>query len=168
MKNTFRNAVYNAFGFVFPVVLALLTTPYIVHKLTPEIYGIYILAISLMGLMGFLDLGFGEGIVKFVSQYEAKKDYDKINRIIGVSFLIYVVMGLVGSILIFFLSGFLVNSIFKISEKCVATASLGFKIVAIGFFFNFVKVILSNIPKALQRYDISVKIQNAVWFCLIL
>jgi len=32
--------------------------PYIVHKLIPDIYGMYVLAISLIGLMSFLDLGF--------------------------------------------------------------------------------------------------------------
>ena len=164
MKNSFKNASYNAFGFVFPISLALFTTPYIVHKLTPEVYGVYVIAISLMGLLVFLDLGFGQGVIKFVSQYDAKKDYDHINKIISVSLLIYIVMGLVGSTLIFCLSDLLSSSLFKISEEYVATVSLGFKVVAIGFFFNFIKSVLSNIPKALQRYDISVKIQNAVWF----
>jgi O-antigen/teichoic acid export membrane protein len=73
MKSNFKNAVYNAIGFVFPVLIGLITTPYIVHKLNTEVYGIYVLAISLVGLLSFLDLGFGQGIIKFVSRYEAKK-----------------------------------------------------------------------------------------------
>ncbi len=167
IKDSFKNALYNAFGFVFPVVLSLLTVPYIVHKLTLEVYGIYVLAISLMGLMSFLDLGFGQGIVKFVSQYEAKRDYDKINKIIGVSLLIYLTMGLLGCVLIFSLSDFLAKDVFRVSERYVQTATLAFNIVAFGFLINFINGVFSNIPKALQRYDVSVKIQNVVWFCSI-
>ncbi len=168
MKNSFKNVLYNAFGFVFPVIVSLLTVPYIVHKLTLEVYGIYVLAISVMGLMSFLDLGFGQGIIKFVSQYEAKRDYDRINKIIGVSLSIYLVMGLLGCVLIFSLSDFLARDVFKVSERYVQTASLAFNIVAFGFLVNFINGVFSNIPRALQRYDVSVKIQSAVWFCSVI
>jgi len=165
MKNSFKNILYNAFGFIFPIVIVLITTPYIVHKLTTEIYGVYVLAISIIGVMSFLDLGFGQGIIKFVSQYEGRKDYEKINKIIGMSFFIYIAMGLVGFILIFTISDILAKNVFKISAEYVQTASLAFKITAFGFFINFIKAIFLNIPKAVQRYDVSVKIQNSIWFC---
>jgi O-antigen/teichoic acid export membrane protein len=165
MKNNFKNILYNALGYVFPVGVALFTTPYIVHKLTPEIYGIYVLAIFLMGVMSFLDLGFGQGIVKFVSQYEAKNDYERINKIIGVSLIIYLGMGLLGCVLILLFSNCLVENVFKISREYVQAASLAFRIVAFGFLISFVGGIFSNLPKALQRYDISVKIQNIVFCC---
>lgn len=117
-----------------------------------------------MGLMSFLDLGFGQGIIKFVSYYEAKNDFKKINDIISVSLLVYVVMGMLGFILIYSLADFLAGDVFKVSPKYIVTASHTFKLVAFGFMINFVNGVFSNIPKALQRYDISVKIQNAIWF----
>ena len=122
-----------------------------------------------MRIMSFLDLGFGQGIVKFVSQYEAKGDFERINKIIGLSFLIYIWMGLLSCFLLFFLSSFLASDLFsdlfKVPKGQVQTATLASKIVAFGFLVNFVNGIFSNIPRALQRYDISVKIQTAVWFC---
>lgn len=165
MKNSFKNALYNAIGFIFPIAISLLTIPYIVNKLTTEIYGIYVLAISLMGLMLFLDLGFGQGIIKFISQYEAKNDYEKINRIIETSLFIYLVMGFIGCVLIFSLSDILAQKVFKVSEEYMQTTSMAFKITAFGFIFSFINGVFSNIPKALQRYDLSVKIHNAIWFC---
>jgi O-antigen/teichoic acid export membrane protein len=98
MSNNFRNAKYNAIGFIFPVAVSLFTTPYIVHKLNTDIYGIYVLAISLMGMLSFLDLGFGQGIIKFVSHYEAKNDFKRINEIINTSLLINIAMGLLGGL----------------------------------------------------------------------
>jgi O-antigen/teichoic acid export membrane protein len=96
MSSNLRNATYNAIGFIFPVLIGLFTTPYIVHKLNPEVYGIYVLAISLMGLLSFLDLGFGQGIIKFVSHYEAKQDYQRINDIINTSLIINLIIGVFG------------------------------------------------------------------------
>jgi len=164
MKNSFRNAKYNAIGFIFPVAVSLFTTPYIVHKLNTDVYGIYVLAISLMGMLSFLDLGFGQGIIKFVSHYEAKKDFDRINNIINTTLVINLFMGLLGGFGIFSLSGFLTERVFKVKPDYLETAISSFKIVSAGFLINLVSSTFSNIPRALQRYDIAVKIQNMVWF----
>ncbi|MFZ8805577.1 MAG: flippase [Candidatus Calescibacterium sp.] len=164
MKSNFKNAVYNVIGFIFLVVVGLITTPYIVHKLGTEIYGIYVLAISLAGILSFLDLGFGQGIIKFVSHYEAKNDFKKINEIVNTSLLINIAMGLLGGLIIFSLSDFLSKKVFKVKPEQIELAVTSFKIVSIGFVLNLISSIFSNIPKALQRYDISVKVQNIVWF----
>jgi len=163
MSNNFKNAVYNAIGFILPVVVSLFTTPYIVHKLNTEIYGIYVLAISLMGMLSFLDLGFGQGIIKFVSHYEAKNDFKKINEVVNTSLLINIAMGLLGGLIIFLLSDFLSKKVFKVKPEQIELAINSFKIVSVGFVLNLISSTFSNIPKALQRYDIPVKIQNTVW-----
>ena len=164
MSNNFRNAKYNAIGFIFPVLVGLFTTPYIVHKLNTDIYGIYVLAISLIGMLSFLDLGFGQGIIKFVSHYEAKNDFKKINEVINTSLLINIAMGLLGGLIIFLLSDFLSKKVFKVKPEQIELAVKSFKIASIGFILNLISSTFSNIPKALQRYDISVKVQNIVWF----
>jgi O-antigen/teichoic acid export membrane protein len=164
MKSNLKNAKYNAIGFIFPVAVGLITTPYIVHKLGTEIYGMYVLAISLAGILSFLDLGFGQGIIKFVSHYEAKNDFRKINEIVNTSLLINIAMGLLGGLIIFLLSDFLSKKVFKVKPEQIELAVTSFKIVSIGFILNLISSTFSNIPKALQRYDISVKAQNTVWF----
>lgn len=165
MKSNLKNSVYGTLGFIFPLAIALITAPYIVHKLTPEIYGIYILSTSLMGLMSFFDLGFGQGIIKFVSEYEAKKDFKSIGNVIGVSAYIYFIMGIIGAVIIFAFANNLVV-LFKINENYRDLARYVFHITAIGFFINFVTSIFSPIPMALQRYDISTKAQTIMWLLL--
>ena len=168
MKNPIKNSFYGALGFLFPTAVSLATTPYILHKLTPEVYGIYVLAISLMGLMSFLDLGFGQGIIKFVSQYEASRNYERINRIISTSFVIYFIMGLVGALIIFFFSDIFAIKIFKLSGARKSIGINAFRIVSVGFLLSFISGLFSSIPKALQRYDVAVKVQNAIWFASVM
>lgn len=164
MRDSFKNASYNTFGYIFPAALSILAMPYMVRKLTTEVYGIYILCVSLAGMLSFLDMGFGQGIVRFVSKYEAKNDRERINEIIKVTFTVHALMGVVGAAVIYLLSGFLAKGVFKIAPEYAETAALAFSIAAIGFFINFITATFSNIPKALQRYDIFVKIQNTVFF----
>ncbi|OQX54922.1 MAG: hypothetical protein B5M53_05155 [Candidatus Cloacimonas sp. 4484_209] len=165
MKSNLKNSVYGTLGFIFPLAINLVTAPYIVHKLTPEIYGIYVLSTSLMGLMSFLDLGFGQGIIKFVSEYEAKQDFEGIKNVIGVSSYIYLIMGIIGAIIIFTFSNNLVV-LFKVNENYKDLAHYVFQMTAIGFFINFLTSIFNPIPKALQRYDISTKVQTTIWLLL--
>lgn len=141
-----------------------MSTPYIVKKLTPEVYGVYVLATSLMGLMSFLDLGFGQGIIKFVPHYVAKRDFERINGIIDTSLVVYMGMGIVGGVVILASSTILARDIFHISENHFQAAVVSFRIVGFGFLVTFVSAVFSSIPKALQRYDVAVKIQNLTWF----
>jgi O-antigen/teichoic acid export membrane protein len=132
--------------------------------LNTDVYGIYVLAISLMGMLSFLDLGFGQGIIKFVSHYEAKKDFDRINNIINTTLVINLFMGLLGGFVIFSSSGFLAERVFKVRHEYLEIATTSLRTVSVGFLINLVSSTFSNIPRALQRYDIAVKIQNMVWF----
>jgi len=164
MRDTFKNASYNTFGYIFPIALSILAMPYMVRKLTPEVYGIYILCVSIAGMLSFLDMGFGQGIVRFVSKYEAKNDRERINEIIKVTFTVHAIMGVVGGAVIYLLSGFLAGRVFKIAPEYAGTAVFAFNIAAIGFFINFITATFFSIPKALQRYDIFIKIQNSIFF----
>jgi len=72
-------------------------------------------------------------------------------------------MGLLGGLIIFLLSDFLSKKVFKVKPEQIELAITSFKIVSVGFVLNLISSTFSNIPKALQRYDIPVKIQNTVW-----
>ncbi|MCM8833254.1 MAG: oligosaccharide flippase family protein [Candidatus Omnitrophica bacterium] len=165
MKSNFKNSLYGSVGFILPLVITLITTPYIIKKLTPEVYGLYILAISLMGLLSFLDLGFGQGIIKFISEYEAKNDRKAIQDVIGISFFVYLIMGIIGSVIIFLSTDYLVE-LFKVEDKYKELAKQAFYIASFGFFLNFITNVFSPIPNALQRYDIAAKVQVSIYLVL--
>ena len=165
MKSNFKNSLYGLVGFILPLAITLITTPYIVNKLTPEVYGLYILATSLMGLLSFLDLGFGQGIIKFISEYEAKNNKEAIQDVIGISFFVYLIMGIMGSVIIFLSTNYLVE-LFKVGEKYKDLAKQVFYIASFGFFLNFITNVFYPIPNALQRYDIATKVQVPIYLVL--
>jgi len=156
-KRLFRNAVFNSGGWAINVILTFIVTPIFVQKLTPEGYGIYALLSSLIGYYSLLDLGLGQGLVKFVSEDLAKKNYPYVYRAINTTLSIQICLGLAGlSILTLFAEPIL--RLLKVSSIYLFDAKIGLYASAVGFCFMMVSLGLSSTLMGLQRYDITTKV----------
>ncbi|MEO0130006.1 MAG: oligosaccharide flippase family protein [candidate division WOR-3 bacterium] len=153
-----RNVLYNFVGQSWLLILAFLSTPYIVYKLGDAAYGIFTIVTTVIGYFGFLNAGFGAAIVKYVAEFYAQKDFDSIKKTIGTSFVVFGIIGLIGGSLIAILTDLLVKVILHIPENLMHTARFAFYISAIGFLINMPLNIFSAIPRALQRFDIVNKV----------
>src|SRR3989304_2721202 len=157
VRRLLKNAAYNSGSWGATVLIALITTPYIVHKLTIEGYGVYALLIGLVGYYGLLDLGLGQGGIKFVSGDKVKEDYESISRSINAALWVQIAAGLVGSgALVIFAESIL--RLLKVSPALWADAKIGLYVSAIGFFFTMLSGTLSSVLMGLQRYDITSKV----------
>jgi len=157
VRRLLKNAAYNSGSWGATVLIALIATPYIVHKLTIEGYGVYALLIGLVGYYGLLDLGLGQGVIKFVSEYKVKEDYESISRSINAALWVQIAAGLVGSgALVIFAESIL--RLLKVSPALWADAKIGLYVSAIGFFFTMLSGTLSSVLMGLQRYDITSKV----------
>ncbi len=82
-----KNTLYNTIGKFWGILVVLFLTPYIVNRLGVERYGIWALLTSLVGYIGFLDLGVGGSYVRYIAEYYTQKDHSKINQVINTGFL---------------------------------------------------------------------------------
>ncbi len=82
-----KNTLYNTIGKFWGILVVLFLTPYIVSHLGVERYGIWALLTSLVGYIGFLDLGVGGSYVRYIAEYYTQKDYAKVNQVINTGFL---------------------------------------------------------------------------------
>lgn len=149
-----KNSLYNFFGNAWILILSFITTPYIVFKLGPDAYGILAIVTTVIGYFGFLSLGLGTAIVKYVSEYNAKKDFRSINKILGTSLIVYCIMGAIGGLIIALLTSLLVSKILKIPDGLINVAYSAFYISSVGFFVNMPLNIFYSIPMAFQRFDV--------------
>jgi O-antigen/teichoic acid export membrane protein len=70
-------------------------TPYFIRTLGAEDYGLWVLAFSLVGFLGLLDLGFGTGVVKYVAEYRGTGDVERRNQVLSTVLPVY--LGLAGA-----------------------------------------------------------------------
>jgi len=166
-KKVLRNSIYNSGAWIVTVIITIIATPYLVHKLTIEGYGIYALLTGLVGYYGLLDLGLGQGVIKFAAHYKAIEDVEGISRSINAALWVQVVTGLIGSaVLVIFTESII--TLFKIPSTFLVDAKLCLYMCAIGFLFTMISGTLSSVLMGLQRYDITSKVSVATNFLLIL
>lgn len=97
-KRLATNAVSGIVAFVVSVVLAFVMTPVIVRGLGFEWYGIWELAIGLVGYFGVLELGVGPALVAYVANAVARNDDEELNRILNTGLCALMALGAVGAL----------------------------------------------------------------------
>ena len=63
-----RNTLWNLLGTVLPILTAGITIPVLIHYAGIERFGVFAIALSLLGYFGFLDLGLGRSTTKFLAE----------------------------------------------------------------------------------------------------
>ena len=78
------------------ILVGILLTPIIVHRLGDTAYGIWVLIFSITGYYGMFDLGIRSSIVRYVSKFTATKEDEGLARHINTSLFTYAVIGVAG------------------------------------------------------------------------
>ncbi|MDP3786627.1 MAG: MATE family efflux transporter, partial [Candidatus Omnitrophota bacterium] len=102
-----RNTIFNAVGRFWGILVALFLTPYIIHHIGIERFGILAIVGAITGYFGLFDFGIGTSFVKYIAEFYAKKEYKKINQVVNTGFIFYSVF----AILIIILAFFIINPI---------------------------------------------------------
>jgi len=156
-NRTINNAIFNVFGWVWPISLKLLTLPYIVNRLGEEAFGVFVLVLAVLGYFAFLNLGLNTASIKYIAEYWAKSDIEEINRVIGSTLVVYATLGGLGSLGIWVATEWLITDVLKISPDLVGVSRIAFRVGGLGFLANMVSGTFSAMPTALQRFDVANK-----------
>ena len=109
-KSQFKmGALLSYISLITSNVISIVYTPVMLRLMGQSEYGIYNIALSLVGYLGIMDLGFGNAIIKYTSKYIAEGDREKEYNLNGMFIFIYSVLGLITLILGIFLQGFLIK-----------------------------------------------------------
>jgi O-antigen/teichoic acid export membrane protein len=148
IRNTIVNYIIKLWGFVLHIFLF----AFILGHVGPDDYGIYFFVAAIFGLFGFLDLGIGHSLVKFVAEYHAKDDKEKLNEVINTTFFIFLFIGFVGAMILFMIGTFLLN--YLVNDDIFLKAQAIMYLIGANFMFGMALSSLKGILAGLQRYDI--------------
>ncbi|MCM8796404.1 MAG: oligosaccharide flippase family protein [Candidatus Omnitrophica bacterium] len=88
-KKIIRNTIYNISGRFFNAIIWVFLTPYVIQRIGADRFGILAIVGGVTGYFGLLDLGIGVSFVKFIAEFYAKRDYEKINEVANSGFFFY-------------------------------------------------------------------------------
>lgn len=83
----------------FNVVIGLVYTPFMISKLGDGLYGIYSLANSLISFVTLLDIGFGQTLVRYISQARVTGNSEEEHRLNGFFLKLYLYISVIALII---------------------------------------------------------------------
>jgi len=149
-----RNTLFNYLAVGSAVLVNLVALPVIIHGLGNARYGIYVTTMSVIGYVALLDLGIGTSLTKFVAEYEAKKDYRRLNEVFSTAFVLYIGLGTVGAAILVALCDTLIQRVFEIPPELWSEARYVVWISALSLLSGLTLGIYGNILNGIQRHDI--------------
>ena len=81
------------------LIIGLVYTPILTKMLGQAEYGLYSLVAAIISYLTVLDLGFGSAIVIYTTRYRANNDKEKENKLHGMFFIIYLIIGIIAGII---------------------------------------------------------------------
>jgi len=109
-----RNALYSLGEYAVVPILYLAATPYLIRHLGLDVYGIWMLINSMIGLAGALDLGLGDATIRFVALNRARESRAGIIQAINVAFVATIPVSVAASLALFSLAPRFVERLFTI------------------------------------------------------
>jgi O-antigen/teichoic acid export membrane protein len=156
-RKVIRNTVYNSIGRFWGMLVGLFLTPYIIHRIGVDRFGVWAIIGVITGYFGLFDFGVGASFVKYISEFYAKKDYDNINRVVNTGFVFYFILAASVIAASFFLCGPIIT-LFKIPYRLHGEAVFILMLGVTLFAGANVLSAFSAVQGGLQRMDISNKI----------
>jgi len=157
-KRSFKNAVWSSTDHLVLLLLYLVATPFFVHKLGVDKYGIWMLVNAFFGFSWIMAFGLSDATIKYVSKYRALGDQASVVRVIRSTLTLYGILGLLAAVVTFFASPFLINHVFKVQPQNLSLAIASLQIGGVGILARFVDNVFLSVLQGYERYDLAAKI----------
>jgi O-antigen/teichoic acid export membrane protein len=152
MTRIARNSLYVLTSQLSAFVTVALTSPYIVHTLGVNLYGVLVLVGITTNYFGIIELGLGQATVKFLADSCTRKDWMHFHRVLWTSSLSYLALGFVGATILVGSAPLLV-SVLKIPANAQAIAFRAFLVSAVGLIVSLQVGLTSGALRALEKFE---------------
>jgi O-antigen/teichoic acid export membrane protein len=167
-KKLVTNTFFNLLGRSWSFLVALLLTPYILHRLDVREFGTWVVLSIFISSFNLLDMGLGSSFIKFIAEYHTHEDFDRINSVLFSGLLFYGFFGLLQITI-----GLLLEKpLFNLFH--VPAAHDAYFLVLLSCALSNIAVMFLSVFKGIQRMDksnsleVRISIANALGTVLLL
>jgi len=146
-----KNLGSSWFALGINILVGIFLSPYILHHLGDDAFGLWVLIFSITGYYGLFDLGIRSSIVRYVAKYSATDQADELNHLINTALFSYAGIGTLAIAITITLSLF-AASIFRISGNSVSLAQYLLLVVGSAVALGFPLGVFGGILEGLQRF----------------
>ncbi|MEP6787085.1 MAG: oligosaccharide flippase family protein [Acidobacteriota bacterium] len=146
-----KNSLYGLFSWLFPVVPSVIAMPIIVKGLGNEMYGLYVVISGFSSY--FFTIGIGKTAAKYVAEYKAIGETEKISDIVSATLILSLSLGFVATAVVVVLSGTIVTNVLLIQSELQNTAVTALYLACLTILVGTLSQIFQSILQGLQRFD---------------
>ncbi len=147
------NLLWNWMGVAATLISGILISPYLIRKLGPEGYGVWVISFGLVENYALLDLGFRSATVKYVAHYWATGEPVRVNEVLNT------VIAYAGTVSLAMFAVILAGSayidrFFKVSPAYAHSFRVLVIIISMSWCLGFVFNSFGASLEAVQRFDL--------------
>jgi O-antigen/teichoic acid export membrane protein len=149
-----RNTIVNGLASAAGLFVTLLLTPFMLHRLGADAYGVWVLALTLTFSAGYLsltDLGLQQAAVRFIADARRTWDEAGITGIYSTTFAIFVAVALPVALLLIALGPSLVG-IFSLKPSLHHAAGISFQLIGAQILFDLPAMAFRAVLEGAQRF----------------
>jgi O-antigen/teichoic acid export membrane protein len=164
-----KNTVFNLLGQILPMLVGVVTIPYIIKGLGTDGYGILSIAYMVLGYFGIFDLGLSRATVKFVAEHLSPDQIHKVPELVWTSLFLLISLGCAGGVLLAAFVPVAVTHWFKMPPSFIGQARISLYILAASMPIMLSNDALRGVLEAAQRFDLVnyVKVPGSILFYLL-
>jgi O-antigen/teichoic acid export membrane protein len=147
----FENVGSSWFALGVNILVGIFISPYILHHLGDDAFGLWVLIFAITGYYGLFDLGIRSSIVRYVAKYSASGETNELNRLLSTALFAYSAIGAV-AFLVTLIGSQHVDFIFNITPDFLGTARRLFLLVGTAVALGFPIGIAGGVLEGLQRF----------------
>ncbi len=157
-RRSLRNAVFHSGAHVLQVSLWLVATPLFLRRLGTDLFGVWMLVNGVLGMGCVLQVGLTNATIKFVSKYRALEDLGRAAQVVRTTFTMYVLLGILGGVVIYTISPYLVYDVFNIPAAARPVAVTVIRIASVGLLMRFVDSVFESGLHGFECYALAARV----------
>lgn len=164
-----KNSLLNLLGQILPMLVGVLTIPYIVKGLGTDGYGILSIAYMVLGYFSIFDLGLSRATVKFVAEHLSPDRIQKVPELVWTSLSLLIGLGCVFGAVGAGLVPFAVTRFFRMPPSFIGEARASLFVLCVSMPIMLGNDALRGVLEAAQRFDLVnfVKVPASIAFYLL-
>ncbi|MFZ1551822.1 MAG: oligosaccharide flippase family protein [Anaerolineae bacterium] len=150
-----RNSLFSVLRFLVLLPLPLLVVPFMLGKLGDERFGVWAIVALFTSYTQLADFGMGLALTKYVAEFAAQKQWQRLDMALNTVFFFYLVVGLSLATLVLLGRHFLAGLVPQISPALTQEIATVIGIAALTFAVNLTLGAFNSTLQGLQRMDLT-------------
>lgn len=154
LSRVLKNVLMNWAGYLASILIGFLVSPFVVHHLGNELYGVWSLIVSLTGYLGLLDLGVRGAVTRYVARFHTQGSDIDSSKLISSALAVFAGAGLL-AIAISAGLAFLAMDRLLIPRELLSAARIVVCLAGVTVASSLVGGVFGGVVAGLQRFELT-------------